>query len=343
MSDVLFRPITSDTPVNEVSRIARELLSDLVISENLTLHPEIVLKVHFGEKGNVTYLSQDYFAGMIDYLEERSCKPSYIETNVLYRGERTTRERHLKLALEHGFNRLPIIIADGEHGEEYSEVHIHGKHFSRCKIAKGVADAPQMLVLSHFKGHYFSGFGGALKQLAMGCAARGGKLDQHAGQTPHINFFTCKRCGLCAAKCPVGAIRIGLFPRIDSKSCVGCAACISHCPRGAVQANMLRSLSGSFFERLAEYAYAAGKDKPNLYVSIAANITRGCDCMGLKMKPIAPDLGVFASTDPVALDTACLDLLARHTGRSLFKRGRRTLAHAEKMGLGSREYTLREV
>jgi uncharacterized protein len=343
MKKVWFMPLPAGSDASKTSVTGRKLLEIITEAESVDLDPKVALKVHFGEKGNVTYLGQPYFDGVIDLLMERGCSPSYIETNVLYRGERMTREPHLRLAREHGFDRLPIVIADGEHGEDYSEVAIDGKHFTRCKIAKGIVNAPQMIVLSHFKGHYFSGHGGAIKQLAMGCAARGGKLDQHAGNTPFINPLKCKRCRLCAKKCPAGAIRIGFWPRINRQACIGCAACIALCPAGAISANMLNSLSGAFFERLAEYALAAARGKPHIYLSYALNITRGCDCMGSKMKPIAPDLGVFASMDPVAIDAACLDLLEKTVGRPMFGRGRRTLTYSEKIGLGSTKYELVEI
>ncbi|MDP4089661.1 MAG: DUF362 domain-containing protein, partial [Bacillota bacterium] len=115
------------------------------------------------------------------------------------------------------------------------------------------------------------------------------------------------------------------------------------CQFGAISNSWLASLSRSFPERLAEYAYAAAKGKNNIYISFAFNITKNCDCEGHPMKPIAQDLGVFASTDPVAIDKACLDMLDKSEGKTVFKRGRGTLEYAEKIGLGSRDYELVEL
>lgn len=343
MKKVYFKSINSYSKTEEISRAAQELLDKIVKDENMVLEKFIPLKVHFGEKGNKTYIESKNYSGIINYLKSKDIESAYIETNVLYRGERTTREKHINLAKEHGFTELPIIIADGEHGESFEEVEIKKKHFEKCKIGKEIAKQKQIIVLSHFKGHILAGFGGAIKQLGMGCASRGGKLDQHANSIPKISGFKCKACGACAAKCPESAIKLSPKAKIDKDKCVGCASCMAICPHSAISNSWLGSLSKYFNERLAEYAYAASKDKNNIYITFAFNITRQCDCEGHSMKPVAKDLGVFASTDPIAIDQACLDMLDKVNGRKVFGRGRHTLEYGEKIGLGSREYQLVEL
>lgn len=343
MKKVYFKSIDSYLKTEEISRSAAEILNELVKSENIKLEKFIPIKVHFGEKGNKTYIESKNFIGIIDYLRERHIESAFIETNVLYRGERTTRTKHTKLAEEHGFTQIPIIIADGENGEEFEFVEINKKHFNKCKIGREIVNKNQIIVISHFKGHALAGFGGALKQLAMGCASRGGKLDQHANSVPKVNYFKCKSCKACAVNCPENAIIIGTKAKIDKTKCIGCAACQAICPYGAISNSWIQSFSKSFNERLAEYAYAAAKGKNNIYITFAFNITRGCDCEGHSMKIIADDIGIFASTDPVAIDKACFDMLCKMKGKMLFKRGLNTLQYAEKIGLGSMEYELIEM
>ncbi|MCJ7689156.1 MAG: DUF362 domain-containing protein [Clostridiaceae bacterium] len=338
-----FKAIDSISKTEEISSAASELLDAVVKQEPISLEKFIPIKVHFGEKGNTTFIGSENFSGIINYLKKKNIESAYIETNVLYRGERTTREKHLKLAKEHGFTQLPIIIADGEHGEDFEEIEINKKNFNKCKIGKDIANKKQMIVISHFKGHALAGFGGAIKQLGMGCASRGGKLAQHANSIPKISFFKCKACNACAKICPENAITVDKKAKIDKDKCVGCASCMAICPYGAISNSWFASITKSFNERLAEYAYAASVNKNHIYITFAFNITRNCDCDGHNMKPIVTDVGVFASTDPVAIDKACLDVIDKNNSRTVFKRGRATLDYAEKIGLGSKEYELVEV
>jgi hypothetical protein len=343
MKKVYFKAINSYSKTEEVSNAASELLKEMVKEENVSLEKFIPLKVHFGEKGNNTFIGAENFSGIINYLKERNIESAFIETNVLYRGERTIKEKHLNLAKEHGFTQIPVIIADGEYGEDFQEIEINKKNFDKCKIGKEIADKKQLIVISHFKGHILAGFGGAIKQLAMGCASRGGKLAQHANSIPIIRYLKCKSCNECAKKCPENAITVGKKAKIDKDKCIGCASCIAVCPYGAISSNWIGSISKSFKERLAEYAYAAAKDKNHIYITFAFNITRNCDCEGRNMKPIVDDVGVFASMDPVAIDRACLDKIDKNNGKTVFKRGRYTLDYAEKIGLGSNKYELVEI
>ena len=344
MAKVYFKAVDSYSKTDEISKAGRRLLKLLVETEKMKLEKEMPLKVHFGEKGNITYIGADNFDGIVDYIEEKGTAAYYTDTNVLYRGERTTEKKHRELAHRHGFTRLPVRIADGDHGDDFVEIGIDKKHYRSCKIGRLVAEAPQVLVISHFKGHILAGFGGAIKQLGMGCAARGGKMAMHHTSKPKISRWKCKKCGKCARSCPVDAIekRKGKYV-IDRDKCIGCASCVAVCPVGAVKVSFFAmNFFRSFYERLAEYAYAAQYRKKNIYVNFVFNITRGCDCMGRKMKPFLADLGVLASTDPVALDQACLDLIDRREGRKRFG-GRYTLEYGEKIGLGSRKYELVKV
>lgn len=343
MRKVYFKPIESYGMTTQISAAATDLLKVIEEEEQVELQKFIPLKVHLGEKGNTTFIEPKNFQGIIDYLHSKNIDAAFLETNVLYRGQRNSVDKHLNLAKEHGFTAIPVIIGDGETGEDYELVEINLKHYQHCKIAKAVTRESQLIVLSHFKGHALAGFGGAIKQLAMGCASKGGKLDQHANSIPKISSLKCKSCKSCAVKCPENAIKVEKKAKIDQNKCVGCAACMSICPYGAISNSWLASLTSYFNERMAEYAYAAAKGKNNIYLSFALNITKNCDCEGHPMKPIAKDVGVFASLDPVAIDQACLDMLDKKEGKKVFRRGHHTLAYAETIGLGSRRYKLVEI
>lgn len=343
MSKVFFCKVQGNNRKEEISKIALNLLKHLVEKEKLTLEKEIPLKVHFGEKGNDAYISPESFNGIINFLKENSIESSYLETNVLYHGERTKSQSHVKLAKEHGFNQLPIVIADGEEGELYDEIEIEEKHFKKCKIAKNIANKNQIIFLSHFKGHIFAGFGGAIKQLAMGCASRGGKLAQHANSKPKVSYFKCKACGACVKNCPVNAISLKTKAKINKDTCIGCASCVGICGYKAIYTGWLASFFGSFNERLAEYAFAASKGKNHIYINFAINITKGCDCIGHKQKLLSPDIGIFASLDPVSIDMACIDIINKTNDKRIFKKGMLTLNYAEKIGVGKKEYELIEI
>ncbi|MBN2095367.1 MAG: DUF362 domain-containing protein [Candidatus Aenigmarchaeota archaeon] len=342
MARVYFRPVDSYEKTCEVSKAARGLLERVISEEKIPLEKSIPVKVHFGEKGNVTFIEPKNFKGLLDFLKEKKIDSCFIETNALYVGSRNTKEKHVQTALEHGFTALPIVIADGENGEEVSEVEINKRRFKKCKIGKAIAESRQLIVLSHFKGHSFSGFGGAIKQLGMGCSARSGKLDQHANSHPTLNPLKCKKCGLCVKNCPGDAIELGLVPRVNTKKCLGCARCISVCPNGAMDINWLSTMPKTFHEKLAEYAYAAHQGKKNIYISFLLRIAKDCDCWGCKQDIVAKDIGVFASTDPVAIDKACWDLLNKMEGRKVFG-GEDIFEYAENIGLGTSQYELIEI
>jgi len=324
---------------------AKQLLEQLVKDANFDFDQDVAIKVHFGEKGNVTYVKPDNYDGIIDYLESKGVNPSFIETNVLYLGSRTTKKDHLAVAKEHGFNRLPIVIADGNSGEAFTEIEINKEIFDTALIGKGFDDFNQVVVTAHFKGHEMAGFGGALKQLAMGFAARGGKLAQHSNNIPNVIEKGCVACNICAEQCPVDAITVEDYATINPDICIGCAACIPACPTRTIKIDW--GVNSHFYEKVAEYAYAAQKDKKFLYINFVTNITENCDCIGEVQHPVMADIGVLASFDPVALDMACYDLVKANenickTSRlwDYFDNGLKTIDHCEKIEFGTKEYNL---
>ncbi|MBN2166880.1 MAG: DUF362 domain-containing protein [Marinilabiliaceae bacterium] len=346
MAVVYYTPIDSKTSINDIQKISYQLLNKIIEKEEIELETYIPLKVHFGEKGNYTYIKPEYYMGIINFLKDRNIKSSYIETSVLYGGNRNKSDLHLQTALDHGFNQLPIIFADGEQGEKYAEIEINKKHFKSCKIGYEFLKYNQLIVISHFKGHTFAGFGGAIKQLSMGHASKGGKLAMHMGIKPKIINRKCKQCKKCLLQCNENAITIGKKSFIDLNKCVGCGACVSSCPHKAITITTVKGVLNAIFqgknfgEKIVEYAFAAQLHKRNIYINYAVNITKGCDCEPRKMKPVISDFGILISTDPVAIDKACYDL-SKEKGKTF--KGLHQLDYAEKIGLGSQKYNLIEI
>ncbi len=346
MSNVYFSKVRNGTSPEEAGAIARKLLETLVEKESISLEKDVPMKVHFGEPGNVTYISPKAYDGIISFLKGKQIRTQYMETSVLYGGKRSKKSLHLETARQHGFTQVPVVIADGDHGEAFSDIEVNLKHFDKCKIGAAFSEYSQILVVSHFKGHTLAGFGGAIKQLAMGHASKGGKLAMHMGIKPKIKERKCIKCGLCVKNCNENAITIGEKSFIDHEKCVGCGACLAVCPNKAVTIMTLKGAArfitggNDFREKIAEYALAAQKGKRNIYINFAMNITSSCDCVGKKLKPVMDDFGVFASTDPVAIDKACLDM-SRKNGRKF--RGTKVLDYAEEIGLGSQDYEILEI
>ncbi|MDR2891824.1 MAG: DUF362 domain-containing protein [Deltaproteobacteria bacterium] len=329
------------------------------------------IKLHFGESGCDTFINPVFAGTAVRLLRSCGARPFLTDTNTLYTGSRRNSVDHMETALRHGFSyatvNAPIIIADGLTSAAFQEVQIDKKHFKKVKIAEAVANANSMLVLSHFKGHVTAGFGGAIKNLAMGCAPARGKREQHAA-----NFFVeadkCAACGQCIAHCPATAIawqkngdKKQAF--IDKDKCIACGECMSVCTFEAVDMDWSTSLSG-FTERLVEYAFgAASCFKGQIaYINFLMNITPDCDCAGWSDAPLVPDIGILASKDPVALDKACHDLVnaqigfknshlsCNHgTGENKFKGsfsrtvGELQFNYAEEIGMGSTKYELIEI
>ncbi len=335
MSNVYFKRLNNlDDSINDV---VYEMIKKVVKEENVKLSNVVPLKVHFGEKGNVTFLKPEFMNGIKKYLKDENISSCYMDTNVLYKGSRTITKDHLKTAEDHGFTDLDVIIADGDDENMYNEIEVNLKHFDKCKIGYKYKDYNNFMIVSHFKGHGMAGFGGAIKQLAMGFASRGGKLHQHSESIPVIKEDVCIGCSKCAKICPVDAITVNNKAVIDASLCVGCASCSVACPVNAITNSWKVS---NFHEKLAEYAYAATRGKENIYIQYAFDITEDCDCHGGVMHPIAKNIGVFVSTDPVSIDKATYDIFDKENPGHKFDTAVITLKHANEIKLGSLDYNI---
>jgi hypothetical protein len=297
----------------------------------------VAVKVHFGEEGNRNYLNPGLSKPLVKLLQA-----TYVETNVLYSGPRQKTESHLRLAKEHGFGFAPIDILDSE-GEKvyscstacYTRV-LAGSHMDRYKT---------FIIFSHFKGHGLAGFGGAIKNVAMGLASRMGKRAMHADYVPHYDPARCISCGNCVKRCPAGAITIAPL-KIDTRKCIGCGQCLKDCPVQAFEASRDRISSELFNRRLVEYAKVLADSNHLVYINVLANISPDCDCSGRARKPFTGDIGILASTDIVAIEQASLDLVnrAHQCGDAFLKESGRSgnlqIEYAEQLGMGTRRYRL---
>ena len=325
----------------------------------------VAIKMHFGEKGNLAYLRPNYAKAIVDVVKKLGGKPFVTDCSTLYVGARKNALDHLEIAYEHGFNPFSlgchVLIGDGLKGTDEVAVPIHGEYVKNALIGREIVDADIVISLTHFKGHDGTGFGGALKNLGMGCGSSAGKAEMHEDEKPTANPEKCVGCGVCARNCAHDAVEmVDKKAHVNYDKCKGCGRCIGVCPTGAMKPSAENGTE-LLSRRVSEYAYAVCKDKPNFHINMVIDISPFCDCYGNNDAPIVPDIGMFASFDPVALDKACVDAVNEQPiidnsllGMQRFKKlGRDHLytLHPDtrweagidqgaKIGLGSAEYEL---
>jgi uncharacterized Fe-S center protein len=329
-----------------------DLLRAAGIADRVSPGALTAVKLHFGEKGNTAFLRPVYIRRIVEEIAAAGGRPFLTDTNTLYVGGRSNAVDHLSTAITNGFAYAvagaPIVIADGLRGESSVRVPVDGQVCREVSIGAEIAHADAMVVATHFKGHEICGFGGALKNLGMGCASRSGKLVQHSTVAPVVDPSGCTGCGTCVAHCPSGAISVvDARALIAPGACIGCADCIVVCPEGTVKVDW-NEASPLVQRKMVDHALGAvaGKDSSTLYVSFVMQVSPFCDCYGHSDRPVAPDVGILAASDPVALDQACADLVVRAAGKDPFRETHPSvdwtvqLAYAEEVGLGSRSYRL---
>jgi uncharacterized Fe-S center protein len=329
-----------------------ELLRSAGLSGKIGPGDLTAVKLHFGERGNVSFVRPVFVRKIVEEIAAVGGKPFLTDTNTLYVGGRSNSVDHIRTAVANGFAfavvDAPLLIADGIRGESSVRVPVEGKIFSDVAIGADIVNADAIVAVTHFKGHELSGFGGTIKNLGMGCAARSGKLAQHSTVSPAVDPANCTACGTCVAHCPSGAIEVlSGKALIDPAACIGCADCVVVCPEHTVLVDW-NEAAPAVQRKMVEHAAGAllGKKEASLFLSFVMQISPYCDCYGNNDRPIAPDVGILASGDPVALDQACADLVIRAAGGDPFRETHPEvdwtiqLAYAEEMGLGTREYLL---
>jgi len=364
MSKVYFTDLRT-TPKRSLLDKVADLLNRIKLDTKIKKNDITAIKLHFGELGNAAYLRPIFLRTIVGKIKELHAKPFLTDTNTLYTGSRSDSVSHLTTAIHNGFDfscvECPIIIADGLKGSSGVKVSIKGEILKEVSIAKGIVDSDGIVIVTHFKAHELSGFGGSLKNMGMGCATREGKLVQHSTVAPKVNTAGCKGCEVCMGYCPAEAIKVvSKKASIYEKKCIGCGECILVCPFHAIDIQWNES-PDVFQKKMVEYASGVlkGKEKKSVYLNFLMQISPACDCYPNNDASIVKDIGILASDDPVAIDTASCDLvnneesmpdsaIKRHLGkgedkwRALYPSidWNIQLNHAEKLGLGTRGYTL---
>ncbi len=331
----------------------------------------VAIKMHFGELGNVSYLRPNYARAVVDVVKELGGKPFLTDCNTMYPGSRKNALEHLECAWENGFTPLtvgcPVLIGDGLKGTDDIAVPVAGgEYVKEAKIGRAIMDADVFISLTHFKGHETVGFGGTLKNIGMGCGSRAGKKEQHSNGKASIDPRLCRGCRRCEKECANGGLVFDADAKkmtVDRENCVGCGRCLGACNFDAISFG--DSAATTLLNcRMAEYAKAVVDGRPHFHISLVVDVSPNCDCHGENDAPILPDVGMFASFDPLALDQACVDAclkaqplpgsqLTDHLAKKGFvdrhdnflnsapdSEWRTSLEHAEKIGLGTRNYEL---
>jgi uncharacterized Fe-S center protein len=348
------------TDLGEPHQAGAEKLRRLIDRSGLTSHIKkddfIAIKLHFGEDGNTGSVKPFFVREIVDKVKTKTPRVFLTDTNVLYKDSRRTNTLdHLEIAYEHGFTQkemsVPIIIADGLFGTNFTEIPVGLKHFKSVKIAPDIAACDSLVVISHLTGHMMTGIGAALKNLGMGCASRRGKYEQHSGAIPDIDISHCTGCGLCIKACPPGCLKMSDGKAsIDRGLCIGCGECVVVCRTKAIDIKWSETLE-NMQEKMVEYACGAVKSVGlnAFYINFVMDVTKECDCLAKDEERISKDIGILASRDPVSIDMASAELVNDAMGRDIFRDlrpgidWRYSLKYAEDVGLGNIRYNLIEV
>jgi uncharacterized Fe-S center protein len=363
-SKVFFSDLRATANRNIFAKLS-QVLHEAGIDSKVRSRNLVAIKLHFGEKGNTGFIGPIFIRRIVDKIKELGGFPFLTDTNTLYRGSRSHSVSHIVTAIENGFAysvvNAPIIIGDGLRGSSSVKVKIDQEIFELVDIGKEIMEADVLIGVSHFKGHELTGFGGTIKNIGMGCASRHGKLKQHSDLSPRINKKKCIGCGECVAYCSQEAISIKEEKAvIDLERCIGCGECIIICPNSAINVQWSTDIP-ILQKKMVEYVFGVLKEKEGraFFINFLTQISPSCDCNRYTDASIVPDIGIMASSDPVAIDQASADMVNQQAvlhGSSLEVNTRPgedkfrglypdidwgfQLDYAQKIGLGTRNYEL---
>jgi len=347
MMQVYFKPASTPFAKDALHLAIKKFMEKINVIEKGDI---VAIKLHMGELGNIGYIRPIFVRKVVDFVKEQGGKPFITDTTTLYGGHRGNAIDYLETAAINGFSfssmGCPVIIADGLLGNDEKIVCISNH---KIAVAKAIYEADCLITLSHFKGHGMAGFGGAIKNLGMGCCSKAGKIWQHEVTKPLHNKENCILCKKCLTFCPTGAIyeENGEI-KINYEKCRGCGACLVMCEQHCFY------LEGSQIKEFQKRIAIAAKAVINqfngkvAFINFLMDITPRCDCCSFADKPLINDIGILASKDAVSIDKASYDLILKEAGKDIFYEehkinGRIQLEEAEKIGIGKMEYELIEI
>jgi len=359
VSDVFFFDYSSGAEVLSGLQSVVERTGGL---KEVTGSSSVAVKLHMGERGNTTYIRPVFVSKIVAQIKKRRGKPFVTDTVALYPGARSSQRKYLSTAASNGYVRqsvgAPIVIADGD-GEDGVAIKLD-KTVDNCRmkevsIATKIYEADFLVALSHVKGHMITGFGGAIKNLGMGCVTRSAKREQHRMNPTLLEESKCDGCGACIDVCPTSALTlVEDRPGQDPETCIYCSTCLFACESSAWFWERANKLTFQVYLAHAAAAVMRCFEGRAVFVNLVQDVTPCCDCASPAGPPLIADVGILASTDPVAVDKASLDLVdkapAIHSSFPERGRDRFGLLHgtdslvqlrtAERLGLGSLAYRL---
>lgn len=349
---VYFIPVQDALPASEQAKAMAKIFDAAGAAQTIGRNDFVAIKIHVGEKKNTTHVKPELVKELVVKAKALGGQPFLTETSTLYKGERENAVKHILHAHSHGFGientGAPFIMSDGLAGNTEYEVEINGQLHQTVKVAREIVAADSLLVVSHPTGHPAAGLGACLKNIGMGLSSRMGKMRQHSAMMPEVASKACQFCQKCIKWCPQDAIiEQNGKAFIVAEKCIGCGECLAVCRFDAVKYDW-NAESGFMQQSMAEHAYGAVIGKPGkcFYFNVLIDMTKDCDCFSVKQSKLIPDIGILASSDPVAVDKATLDLTAKAHGKTLAELSYAQLdamvqiSHAAKIGMGSLDYQL---
>ncbi len=346
-SDVYFVPVETNDLEARADALDKLIgrLSGLMVYQEKEIVP---VKLTIGDSACVYHMSPQLVKQIVNKIKTLKARPFLFDTGVIYHGMRQNAVDHLTLVQNKGFfhSRVgaPFIVADGLLGFDGREYEVNTANLKKIKVPSFVGMLDSLVVLSHATGHVFSGYAGALKNVAMGMSCRPAKQVQHSSLKPSVIRDKCRSCGCCIQACPVGAVSRDDKGRafINTAECIGCGECLCACKFEAVYVNWNEDMK-IFCRRMCEAAhFILSKFKNKMFITFAFDITQECDCISTKDdKMISHNLGIFASCDPLSLDQAVSDMVTDdlHFFQS-HAEYKKMFDYAQEIGLGNMAYNL---
>lgn len=343
LMNVYFKPINYYK--NQTEEVVC-LINKSEIFSNISSGDYVAVKLHIGEIGNQNYINPTLVRAVIEKIKEKNAIPFLTDTTTLYKNKRYDATCHIDTALRHGFSFFatgaPFIVADGLGFEDGIKLESKGM-LPETYMASIFSQCNFLVVLSHCKGHHITSFGGAIKNIGMGCVTRRTKLAIHRLADFAIDTDKCDGCGICADVCP------GHYPSVinekminTNEDCMRCRICEIECPKGAISTLKIENVSKGLVS--ATEAVLKNFKEKAAFINFGINISHLCDCFADPGRMISRDIGYFASNDIVAVDKAFLDKCGIDVFKNEFKIDPLVqISEAEKLKIGLGKYNLIEI